>query len=366
MKRVTFLLLSLLLLVSCSPEGGEEEVLHNEENHEEGQPSIVPTYQLSDKHYKPVLPFRPSAARGVITGQVQNRLDIDEMEKGLRRLSMEHFDPDKYYYDEGQYLSTNTVLGLIDELNPQRSKDWTEEEHRKNPRVFSHVLEQNFVQVEESVELAGVSIGIALKSVYRFETESGGPFFEEIPDKLILEKGKEIAQVILERLREYEDVKEVPIMIALFREAEAASPVPGNYIAKTYVDGSDMLIREWETVHEANVLFPSEYAKENFPDTNNILQEFGQKIAEYFPNYVGYIGHGFYIKNDLKRLKIKIPIEFNGSSEIVGFTQYVYGLVKSSFTGNYDIEVQIESSQQLESIIFQQAGDEEPTAHILH
>lgn len=370
MKKTRIILISLLvLLTSCAPGfDTEEEVIQHEENSEQGQASIVPSYQLSDKHYKSVLPFRPSAARGVVNRQVGNRLDIDELEKGLRRLSMDHFDPEDYYFDEGQYLSESTVLRLIDDLNPPKpKKDWTEEEYRENPRVLSHILEQNYVlQVDETVELAGVSLGIALKSVYRFETSTAGPYFEPIPEEVMLEKGKEIAQVMLERLRSYEDVQNVPIMIALFREEERSSPTPGSFVAKTYVQGSDMLITEWEELKESNVLFPSRYARENFPETNTVLQEFGQKIANYFPNYVGYVGHGFYIDKDLKRLKIKIPIEFNGSSEIVGFTQYVYGLVKNSFAESYDIEVTIESSKRIESIIFRQLGDEEPTVHILH
>lgn len=368
MKKITIIFIALLLLLtSCAPEVKKEEIIQAEENNEQGQASIVPSYQLSKEHYKPVLPFRPSAARGVIVRQVANRLDIDEMEKGLRRLSMEHFDTEKYLYDEGQYLSEKTVLSLIDELNPKRSKEWSEEEHRKNPRILSHILEQNYVEkIDGTVELAGVSVAIALKSVYRFETATAGPYFEPISKELMLERGKEIAQTILEKLRGFEDVQSVPIMIALFQEEEQSSPVPGNFVAKTFVQGSDMLIGDWEEVKEENVLFPSDYARENYSDTNTVLQEFGQKIADYFPNYVGYVGHGFYVDKDLKRLKIKIPIEFNGSSEIVGFTQYVYGLVKSSFTGKYDIEVTIESSRQIESIIFQQVGDEEPTAHILH
>src|SRR5690625_4797236 len=161
---------------------------------------------------------------------------------------------------------------------------------------------------------------INLTIVNRVNIDTGRTNTEYIKESEKLEKVKKIAQDLLEHLREYEDVQSVPIMIALYREEEIASPVPGSYVARTYVQGSDMLIGDWEEVNEENVLFPSNYAKENFPDTNKVLEEFGQKIADYFPNYVGYIGNGFYVDNDLKRLNIHIPIEFNGSSEIVGFT----------------------------------------------
>src|SRR5690625_1890543 len=118
-KKLFILIGVLFLLASCiptPPESSEEEVIQQEDN-EEGETSIVPTYQLSEEQYKPIIPFRPSAARGVITDQVRNRLDIDEMEKGLRRLSMEYFDLKEYYYDEGETLLYKTMKTLLYERN---------------------------------------------------------------------------------------------------------------------------------------------------------------------------------------------------------------------------------------------------------
>ncbi|MDY0395640.1 CamS family sex pheromone protein [Virgibacillus halophilus] len=53
--------------------------------------SIVPSYQLSKENYRMILPYKPSKARGVIVGQLANRMDIDEVEEGLRRHSKEFF-----------------------------------------------------------------------------------------------------------------------------------------------------------------------------------------------------------------------------------------------------------------------------------
>src|SRR5690625_2674174 len=139
-KKLFILIGVLFLLASCiptPPESSKEEVIQQEDNEEA---AIVLTYQLLEDQYKPIIPFRASATLGVITDQVRIRLDIDEMEKGLSRLSMEYFDPKEYYYDEGQYLSENTVKTLIDDLNPPKQEIKTEEEHRENPRVFSHEI----------------------------------------------------------------------------------------------------------------------------------------------------------------------------------------------------------------------------------
>src|SRR5699024_3560424 len=122
--------------------------------------------------------------------------------------------------------------GIIDRLNPNIKDEDSEKSHRDNPRVFSHVLEQNYLKRNDdnSVDLAGVSVGISLKSVYRFEADGKGPYYENISTKRMLKYGKEIADEVLEEMREIEGLENVPIMIALFREEEQSSPVPGHFV----------------------------------------------------------------------------------------------------------------------------------------
>src|SRR5690625_2607568 len=113
MKRIgLFLIGILLLLTSCAPKP-KEEIMQNPDETDEQEISIVPSYQLSNDNYKMLLPFRPSKARGVVVNQLRNRLDIEEMEDGLRRHSTEFFDPNKYYYEEGQYLTASTVYDWL-------------------------------------------------------------------------------------------------------------------------------------------------------------------------------------------------------------------------------------------------------------
>ncbi|WP_010097427.1 CamS family sex pheromone protein [Ornithinibacillus scapharcae] len=368
-KRIGLLLIILLMLASCAPsfDEGEDELVQNEEE-PTGQPSIVPTYKLSEEDYRVILPYRTSKARGATTNQLgDNRLDIDELEQGLMRHSKEFFDPKKLYFEEGQYLDQTTIFSWIDELNPQVEKEADEDVYRKNPRYLSHILEQNYIKRNEdnSVELAGVSIGLALKSQYRFQTEVGGAYYyEPISEKEMLEKGQEMAQTILERIRKIEGLEKVPIMFAIYREEKRGSAVPGNFVARTYVKDSDMSIDDWDTIEEDYILFPSNEAEKKYFDDAQIVNTFGVEIAEFFPNYVGYIGEGFYVNEELQKLTIEVPIEFNGKAEIIGFAQYTYGLVKDKFPNNYDIEINITSSHQLEGYIYRKAGEENPIVHL--
>lgn len=380
MKRYLVMMCCGLLILSGCMNKKEDNIVQNEEE-TETEISIIPSYSLSDDQYKMVLPYRPSAARGAITNQITNRVDIDELEEGLRRHSTAVFDPKKYVFEEGQYLTTEFIFGLIDDMNPnikglkeseQADKGKLEKkikEHRKNPRVFSHILEQNFLKRNDNntVDLAGISIGIALKSVYRFQVETGGPYlYEPIPKEEMVQEGKKIAEDVLKEIREIEGLQNVPILIALFREEEQSSPVPGDFVTKTVVGKGENAIGKWQNISEEHILFPSDKAKDKYNDDYHKVKTFSEKVASYFPNYVGIAGEGFYIDKNLTRLSIEVPIEFFGKGEIIGFTQYAYGQLKEIFPNHYDIEIAVTSSDGAESLIYRKAGADEPKVHIYH
>lgn len=378
------LFIGLLILSGCAPKSDEQEVVEDGAAGE-ARKSIVPSFQISDDEYKVVLPFKPSAARGVMTDRVTNRLDVSEMETGLKRHSTEVFDTNKYYFEEGQYLTKDMVEEWTSRkevkkikkekienegLNPEISKDSENEadikELKEKPRYLSHILEQNYLEHDgEKVELGGVSIGIAMKSVYRFQNEVGGPYYyEDISKKQAQEKGKAIAQKVVERMRERPGLEDVPIFVAVYREEEQSSVVPGNYIMKTSVKSGQTKIGEWENINERYVLFPSADADKNSVDDAEVIKSFSDDVSEYFPNFVGVVGEGFYKKDELQTLKIEIPIEFHGQSEIVGFTQYLYGVVQEKFPDHYDIEISVTSSNKIESMLMRKKGEEDPYVHI--
>ncbi|GAB3804637.1 CamS family sex pheromone protein [Virgibacillus kimchii] len=399
-----------IILTGCLPQQDtEEEVVQNES---EQETSLVPSHRLDEENYRMIIPYRPSEARGVITNQVANRLDIDELEEGLMRHSKDVFEPEEYLFQEGQYLTSSMVydwlgrslteeelerevereIARLEEeemtvnedqirenlqqgLNPaiedteDMDVDDAIERHEESPRYLSHILEQNFLQRTDgdSVELAGMSIGIAMKSVYRYQLETGGTYYyEDISESEMLEQGEEIAQEILNRVREIEGLENVPVMLAIYREAEQSSPVPGNFVAKTTVDGGVNSIGDWDSISDEYILFPSDEGRENYFDDHEVISSFGEEIAQFFPNYVGIIGEGFYIDEELQRLSIEIPLEFYGKAEVVGFTQFAYGQVQDMFANYFELEIRVTSSNKVESLIYRPANAESPTVHIFH
>ena len=55
------------------------------------------------------MPFKPSEARGMVVNNLNTRYDIREFETGLMSVAQNTFDPNKYLFQEGQYLKRDTV-----------------------------------------------------------------------------------------------------------------------------------------------------------------------------------------------------------------------------------------------------------------
>ncbi|MCT2536814.1 CamS family sex pheromone protein [Aquibacillus koreensis] len=395
MKNIRIVLLVLLMVMTgCAPSFEKQEEVIEENIDETGQETaIIPSYNISDENYRVLLDYKLSKSRGVIVNQVANRLDIDELEEGLRRQSLSYYDPDRYFFQEGQYITEDVLYSWLERNEGKDEEDEEDEEEdlglnpeipdlpedadteerieaqRENPKYLSHILEQNYLTKTEDdvVQLGGISIGIAMKSVYRYQTEIGGPnYYKEISMEDMLAEGKDISQQVLDRIRQMEGLTDVPVMIALYREQAHDSLVPGNFVARTGIDAGSSSIGDWETIDEEYMLFPSNEAKEKYPDTWANIEDFESDIGEYFPNYVSVIGKGFYRDQQLQKLTLEIPISFNGKAEVIGFTQYVYGLVREGFQKHYDLEINITSSDNQESLIIREAGEDEPYVHVYH
>src|SRR5690625_6495021 len=102
--------------------------------------------------------------------------------------------------------------------------------------------------------------------------------------------------------------------------------VPGNYIKKVNVKEGSNELGKWEDLKEEYVLFPSSESKEDYIDDHEKVNKFGTGVGDYFPNYVGIIGEGLYVDDNLTDFKINILIEFYCNNEIIGFKQFIYVL----------------------------------------
>ena len=396
MKKLLLLLTMLTLVLSaCAPFGGKEEeevTQKTDETKETKETAIIPMYNISDSYYKMVLPFKQGAARGLTAERLNTRLDIDEFETGLMRLATESFNTNDYLFQEGQHLDEDTVLSWLARkktgsdlkkaekedkdfknlgLNPALPNSGsTKSKNENSPIYLASMLEHNYLirKDKNSLQLGGVVIGLELNSVYYYREKIGDPQQEVTIDssknsKKLLAEGEKIAEQVIKRIRQMDGLQKVPVMIALYKQAPKSSIVPGNFIAKTDVKAGSADIGNWDTIKEENVFFPSDSAKSSYKDDSERFDRFKTKVEDYFPNYTGVVGKGFYKNGNLQKMKIEIPMQFYEKTEVVAFTQYLTGEVMDYYKST-NIEINITSSDQQEALITKNAEDKEPTVHI--
>lgn len=374
-------------LTACAPNFQKEEQVVQGSKEDSKETAIIPKYQISDQYYRTILPFKPGEARGMVVGNINTRYDLNEFETGLMRVALNSFSPDKYFFQEGQYIKGKTInlwlnrLYTNEQLAAKGLKDTEniglnalddgvgdlKERNEKSPMVLSHVLEHNYLVKgdDDKVRLGGVVVGLALNSVYYFQTIKYGATYEQKIDhnKLVAE-GQRMAAEVVKRMRNIDGLKDVPITIALFEQQSKASVIPGNFIAYSQVSKGSNSLGDWENVDEKYYLFPSAEAKKDHRDDMTNFENFKQDVETYFPNFNGVIGKAFYVGNQFHQISIDIPIQFYGKAEGVGFTQYVTGLVMKYFPDYVSVQVSINSVSGQEAVIIRNADQDEPVVHI--
>ncbi|KKB74151.1 MULTISPECIES: CamS family sex pheromone protein [Bacillus] len=382
----------MLMLSACAPSNfkGEEEQEMVQKTKKSKEKAIVPKYNISDSYYKMVLPFKAGKARGLTTEQMNTRLDIDEFETGMMRLAQDSFSTKDYLFQEGQYLDEDTVSSWLARkktgsdlkkaekkdkdfknlgLNPALSGSGSaEKQNEESPIYLAHMLEHDYLvrKDKDTIELGGVVIGLALNSVYYYRENVGDPQKEvTISTKKLKQEGEKIAQEVAKRIRNMKDLKNIPLTIVLYKQAPKSSIVPGNFIAKTEVKAGTSDISGWDNINEEYTFFPSTEGTEKHPDDAELFNRFKNKIETYFPNYTGVVGTALYKDDQMQEMKINIPMQFYGKSEVIAFTQFLTGEVMDYYgKSELNVEINITSSDGQEALILKKPGAKEPTVHI--
>ncbi|MEG0381067.1 MAG: CamS family sex pheromone protein [Kurthia sp.] len=340
----------------------------------DGDATIIPNTKVDGQYYRTLLPYKESSTRGLIVSNIYSKYDVKEVESGLTRISRKNYDPEKYFFQEGQYLDKEAVSSWLARsnqaeggLNPSDKGLSAEKRAKEAPVYLAHIVEQNYLtqSAENKVKLSGVSIGLALNSVYYYQKEAYGATYEEpISDAKILEYGKKTANEIVKRMRKMEGLANVPITVGLFKQESRAAIIPGTYITFGEAGEGKKSIGDWKNIKEEYLLFPMSNPTDKYKEINDNFQKFKTNINDYFTNSANIIGTGFYTQDKVQTLKVDIPIKFFGSSEITGFTQYASSEVMKQFPKDLKVEVSITSVNGPEALIVKERNATETYIHL--
>ncbi|MCL1697848.1 MULTISPECIES: CamS family sex pheromone protein [unclassified Lysinibacillus] len=362
------------MLVGCVPSKEKGTELTQDTQQEKAETTIIPSLQIDESYYRTLTPYKPSASRGLVVSNVFTKYDMKEVETGLMRLSQNEFDTENYFFQEGQYLAENTVGNWLSRssqkkegLNPPTTDSMPAEERAtKAPIYLSHIVEQNYLTKtsDNKVKLGGISIGLSLNSIYYYQKEKYGDYFEQpIPESKLVEQGKKMAAEIVSRLRSRDELKDIPIVVGLFKQKARNDVIPGTYFTYGVAKAGQNDVSDWKGIDEEYVLFPTSETQDVYRDDSKNFMNFKLDVDKYFSNYTSVVGTGFYKNKSIQKLTIEVPIQFFGKLEIIGFTQYLTGALIKRFD-NINVEVSITSINGPEALIVKNANEKEPYVHI--
>lgn len=389
MKRLGYLVLSTLILASCS----NSETTTNNQNKEKEEKQIATDIQISNDYFRTLLPFKESQARGLTSTNMSSSYNGEAFETGLIRISKNVFSPDEYLYRDGQLLTKSAVESYLEPQYTKAEIDKMDKDERieknayanfglnpshkgetdptkiakESPAYLSHIIEQDFFTESDAKRkrISGMTIGLAMNSVYYYQKEAYGEVYSENLDKKEVEKkGKAMADEILSRLRVKQELKDIPITFAIFIQSSSESITPGNFVSYAVSEESSKKIGKWKSVNEKYVLLPSADADKLNEKLNNDYKQFNDQLQTYFPNFTQSIGTGYFVNDSIKELNINVPLDYFGKAEVVGVTQYIADLAMKNFSQVDNLEISIVDNDKPLALIVKNKGDKEPTIHV--
>ncbi|WP_025020882.1 CamS family sex pheromone protein [Ligilactobacillus equi] len=377
LKSLVVVGLSVLLLTACGNLGSGGTT--NTTTEKDSNSGYQTTGSTSGDNYAGVIVngrYRTNKSRGVgIAQNSDNLYNLKSFESGLTEISKNVFSTKSYVFQEGQILSKSTVQKLLSRksksnkigLNPV--DNGKTDPNTRNPMYVQQIEEQDYMKEDGDgkLSLAGMTIGIGMnrKDYYQKE-EYGATYTSTISKEEMVAQGKKAAQAVLERLRSTEKVPDnVPIVIAMYQQAENDSLAGGAFYAYTVVKSGDQ-ISSWNNTDLATYVFPTASDDES-PNSNDeaAFNSFKKRIQGFFPNLAGVTAQVQYKGSNLQGMKIKITTQFYSETEINSFAQYVTKAAKTYLPSDIPVEITILGSDgDMQALVSKDSGDDAYYMHV--
>lgn len=354
------LLLSTIVLASCGKSSSKGYSTTG---------STGGTYQgvIKGGHYK------TSKARGVNINQNNNQYNLKSFESGLTDVSKRVFSTKNYIFQEGQYLSTDTIeswLGRKTKSNPNGLNPTRSKKSDPNPEYIQQIEEQDYMtESGSSLKLKGMTIGIGINSEYNYHKKTDGPSYtKKISDEEVQRQGKIASDKVLKRLRQRKDLKNIPIVIALYKQAPDDSLVGGTFFAYSKNSGSS--VSTWHKLNYKNTVLPkanAETSQNSGSSTDNdSFSNFKSQIQNFFPNLSGVTAQAQYHNGSLSGMHITITTQFYSQSEISSFTAYIARAAKRYLPHGIPIDIKIQSDSEMQAVVYRNSGSDNFQSHVFN
>ncbi|MGX4763145.1 CamS family sex pheromone protein [Holzapfeliella sp. JNUCC 72] len=377
MKKIAYLIQLIILMIVLTGCGNLQNSNLANNNSAQVQNTFQITGTTNDNTYNVLLQdgrYKSSPSRGA-TATMLNSVDVTGMESGLVQISKQAFSTEKYVFQEGQQISQSEVynwLSRYDEknnpegLNPTKNSETDAD--KRTPVYLEQLLEQNYLTGSgNNYSVQGISLTLAMNSVDYYQKETDGPTYSTKISREDQEKhGKEMAQKIIERLRQKEGLKNIPIVIALYSRPSVDSLTGGSYFATTTVNGDSSSINNWQTIDNQTQVFPIVSSSEKAINSSDLeaFQNFKSIVQGYFPNLSGVIAKSNYENGKLNSMTITVNTQFYGYQQINSFTKLISNSAEKYLPKNVPIEIKVQAVGEVQSVVIRDSSNYNFYSHV--
>ncbi|WP_294975407.1 CamS family sex pheromone protein [uncultured Leuconostoc sp.] len=315
-----------------------------------------------------------SAARGITATSEPNSLDVKHFESSLLDLSKTQFKPSQYIFQEGQYLSSDTVNDLLSRKSSNNSNGLNPEDNGKtdssrDPIYVQTLTEQDFMTKSgDNLKLAGIVVGVAMNTQDEYQKEQYGTTYkQEISETDRVAYGKKVAPQIIKKIRSQSGVsKNTPVVVAMYANSASDSLAPGGFYAEVKsAQGTDL--SEWTDISDKSIVLPKEATDTSNlgNDENNGFANFKNDVSNFFPNIAGATAVANFKKGTLSGLNVTVTTQFYSQTEIDSFTTYVSQSALKFLPNNVPVRIVVQTANELQAILIRNANDKTFSTTIL-
>lgn len=373
-KKVLLGVASIVLIIVLAACGNIDDSSSSTSSSGKKTTSVQTTGQVSKSEYAGVIKnghYLTSKARGLTANRNSNSLNITSFENGLLGVSKSYYSTSNYIFQEGQYLTTAKLtnwLGRKSKSNPTglNPKDNGKKNSSRNPIYVESIEEQDFMQKNgNSLVLKGITIGIAMNTIdYYQKIKYGATYQHTITSKERVAYGKKVAKLIVERMRKIKKIgKNVPITIAMYKQAANDSLVGGSFYAKTQTTSSN--ISNWEKMNVENKVFPEISSTSDYASNDNkSFENFQSQIENYFPTISDVTAQAKYVNKKIAGEQVTITTQFYSETEIISFTNFIAQVAPKFLPSGVPVNITVNSANGIQAFLSRSSTQRNFKSHV--
>lgn len=333
MKKLLVSLICIIVVAGCSKNSDDVENTYS--------------MKYNDDYYSIYMPYKKGVSDNYILNNNVVDFDVETIEKGLIQISTNAFPVDKYYYQEGQYLSKSKLKELLKSDFLNNEKEQIIEGKKIKPEMVAGIYEKNFLN--KNGDIKGVSLGLILNPYQAYDSDNN---YVTIDEDKIIDYGKDASKKLIEYMREQFKLDNVPILVALYVEASPKSNVGGNYLYYGVTENNEI---KFNYIDQKNFYMNSKDVKKIDLTNYNNFKKFEETIKQY-DNSIYLSGLGYFNGDNLSKIDIIVTKSHYSYGELLYISQLLSENVMKYFK-DVKVIIEVKAINDIKSYIVKDQGE---------